>query len=137
MLGQLTAVEKVWAFLMDMKDRLVLEADLDGHPVVTLPVPRQDVVDYLGIRPDMLRRAIQSLRRQGAIELVTPSRIKLLSEAPLVWSATSRLNQSEYEVLQRRLTVLRHVQPVEAVGGGVLSPTSQSSLTPSARRRGF
>jgi CRP/FNR family nitrogen fixation transcriptional regulator len=90
MLGLLTAVEKVWAFLMEMKDRLVLEGDLDGRPVVTIPIESEDIVDYLSMKPEMFRRSIQSLRRQGAIELVTPRRIKLLGETPFVLSATSR-----------------------------------------------
>jgi CRP-like cAMP-binding protein len=88
MLCLLTAVEKVWAFLMEMKDRVVLDADLDGRPVVTIPIESKDIADYLSIRPETLRRSIQALRRQGAIELVTPSRIKLLRETPFVLSAT-------------------------------------------------
>ncbi len=125
-LGLLTAVERVWDFLMEMKDRLVLDADLDGHPVVTIPIESKDIVDYLGIKPEILRRSIQSLRQQGAIELVAPGRIKLLGETPFVLSATSRptgLNMRQNFFKAARPSFRRDL-PAQVARGGAQRPST-------------
>jgi CRP/FNR family transcriptional regulator, nitrogen fixation regulation protein len=64
-LGRVTAIEKVGAFLLEMMTRC------SGHNrrVVNLPMSRYDIADYLTISVETVSRALTQLKRSGVIRL--------------------------------------------------------------------
>lgn len=62
LLGRATACERVARFLLDMADRF--RGDL-----VTLPMSRQDMADYLGLTIETVSRMLGRLQADGAVEL--------------------------------------------------------------------
>jgi CRP/FNR family transcriptional regulator, nitrogen fixation regulation protein len=64
-LGRVTAIEKVGAFLLEMMTRC------SGHNrrVVNLPMSRYDIADYLTISVETVSRALTELKNSGAIQL--------------------------------------------------------------------
>jgi CRP-like cAMP-binding protein len=72
-LGRVTAIEKVAAFLIEMKER-----SSDGDPqVVTLLMSRYDIADYLAISVETVSRALTELSRCGAIEFAGKHCVRL------------------------------------------------------------
>jgi len=65
-----TAQERVAGFLLDMAARSAGET-------IDLPMPRQDIADYLGLTIETVSRTLTSLEQQGAIELPNCHRIVL------------------------------------------------------------
>jgi CRP/FNR family nitrogen fixation transcriptional regulator len=61
LLGRSTACEKVARFLMDIADRFRGE-------LVTLPMSRQDMADYLGLTIETISRMLGRLQADGVIE---------------------------------------------------------------------
>lgn len=61
LLGRATAFEKVARFLMDIADRFRGE-------LVTLPMSRQDMADYLGLTIETISRMLGRLQADGVIE---------------------------------------------------------------------
>ena len=62
LLGRATACERVARFLLDMADRF--RGDL-----VTLPMSRQDMADYLGLTIETVSRMLGRLQADGIVEL--------------------------------------------------------------------
>jgi CRP/FNR family nitrogen fixation transcriptional regulator len=63
LLGRKNAQERIAAFLIDMMDRLSRRGDLD------LPMPRQDIADYLGLTIETVSRTLTQLERDGFIAI--------------------------------------------------------------------
>lgn len=63
LLGRATACERVARFLLDMADRF--RGDL-----VTLPMSRQDMADYLGLTIETISRMLGRLQADGVVEFV-------------------------------------------------------------------
>jgi CRP/FNR family transcriptional regulator, nitrogen fixation regulation protein len=61
LLGRKDALEKVAAFLLEMDKRLT------DSGVISLPMTRNDIADYLGLTLETVSRAISRLRRAGAV----------------------------------------------------------------------
>ena len=78
LLGRRRAEERVAAFLIGMRQRMVLL----GRSAVTLPLPmsRQDIADYLGLTIETVSRTFTRLAREKAIVIV-PDGVRLL-DAP-------------------------------------------------------
>lgn len=79
LLGRKTAQERVATFLVEMDARL-------GHPqLMTLPMSRRDIADYLGLTLETVSRALSGLREQNLLrfEGTTQRRIELLRRQEL------------------------------------------------------
>jgi CRP/FNR family transcriptional regulator, nitrogen fixation regulation protein len=76
-----SAQERVAGFLLEMSDRLAFDNAIE------LPMPRQDIADYLGLTIETVSRTLTSLESAAAIEVTTARRIRLRNR-----SALSRMN---------------------------------------------
>ena len=77
-----TGQQRIACFLLEMSRRL-RQAD-----VLELPMPRQDIADYLGLTIETVSRMITQLEARGTIKLPTSRRIVLRDVAAL-----ERLNE--------------------------------------------
>jgi CRP-like cAMP-binding protein len=77
LLGRQTALERVAAFLVEMAEH----AHATG--VVTLPMSRQDIADYLGLTIETVSRTLTQLTEDGTIEIPTARTIKLRNPSVL------------------------------------------------------
>ncbi len=73
--GRMNAVEKVGAFLIEMAER----APHDLGDRIALPLSRYEIADYLGLSMETVSRSISELKRQEAISLHGPHRVKVLN----------------------------------------------------------
>ncbi|HUW80893.1 MAG TPA: helix-turn-helix domain-containing protein [Acidocella sp.] len=71
LLGSLSAIEKIAAFLVEWSDR---SAD---KSLVTLVMTRQDIADYLGLTVETVSRSLTQLRQDGLIEFLSPRQLRL------------------------------------------------------------
>lgn len=71
-LGCQSALERVSSFLLDMARR-----NASGDRIVTLPMSRQDIADYLGLTIETVSRTITQLTERGAIEVPSSRTIVL------------------------------------------------------------
>jgi CRP-like cAMP-binding protein len=72
-LGRVTAAQKVLAFLVEMSVR---SFSVD-RSIVTLPMARDDIADYLAISAETVSRALSELKRTRAITLIGIRQIKI------------------------------------------------------------
>ena len=72
-----TAQERVVGFLLEMAGRT------PAADTVELPMPRQDIADYLGLTIETVSRTLTMLENDGAIELPTSRRVTLRKRAAL------------------------------------------------------
>jgi CRP/FNR family transcriptional regulator, anaerobic regulatory protein len=75
LLGRRSAEEKVAAFLISWRDRLVQTRG--PSKTVLLPMSRQDIADYLGLTIETVSRTFTKLERDGVIEIM-PASVRLL-----------------------------------------------------------
>lgn len=73
-MGRVTSVEKVGAFLMEMAERCFDRRD----QTVVLPMSRYDIADYLGLSVETVSRALTRLRLERTIRFVDKHRISIL-----------------------------------------------------------
>jgi CRP/FNR family nitrogen fixation transcriptional regulator len=77
LLGRKNAQERIAAFLLDMAARLSRSGDME------LPMPRQDIADYLGLTIETVSRTLTQLERDGLIDIPVARRIVLRDRAAL------------------------------------------------------
>lgn len=70
LLGRATAYEKVAQFLFDIADRFRDE-------LVSLPMSRQDMADYLGLTIETISRMLGRLQAEGVVEFVGTRRFRI------------------------------------------------------------
>jgi CRP-like cAMP-binding protein len=71
------AQQRVASFLLEMAERLA------GAETIELPMPRQDIADYLGLTIETVSRTLTQLETEAAIALPTSRRIVLRNRAAL------------------------------------------------------
>ncbi|HXI87105.1 MAG TPA: Crp/Fnr family transcriptional regulator [Parvularculaceae bacterium] len=70
LLGKKTAEERVESFLR-LVAKSIGKEEGDNEIQAPLPMPRQDIADYLGLRLETLSRALATLKKKGAIRDVS------------------------------------------------------------------
>ena len=77
LLGRKNAQERIAAFLLDMAARLSRSGDME------LPMPRQDIADYLGLTIETVSRTLTQLERDGLIGIPASRKIVFRNRAAL------------------------------------------------------
>jgi CRP-like cAMP-binding protein len=90
MLGRRTAAERVALFLLEMHQRLASGA---RRAVITLPLARTEIGDYLGLTMETVSRTIGGFHRAGMITLLSCQRLSIDDPAALL--ATAGVNHTE------------------------------------------
>jgi CRP/FNR family transcriptional regulator, nitrogen fixation regulation protein len=70
-LGQMTALERVANFLLELSERR------DTRRVLDVPMSRNDIADYLGLTIETVCRVLSAFKRAGTIAIPNPHRIEL------------------------------------------------------------
>ena len=80
LLGRKNSRERVAAFLLEMNGRL------SAAGVMTLPMNRRDIADYLGITLETVSRALSEFHRKGYLKFLDPMQrqIVVLNAAGLI-----------------------------------------------------
>jgi len=81
MLGRKSAHEKVSSFLTVLLDRVGEKGE--GCAVFSIPMPRSDIADFLGLTIETVSRTLTKLRKEGVIDLPNPHQVKVLKLAAL------------------------------------------------------
>jgi CRP-like cAMP-binding protein len=77
--GKVTAVEKVGAFLLEMMARLPKE----NEDEFILPVSRYDIADYLALSVETVSRVLSDLKGRGIISFVGTRQVKIIDKHAL------------------------------------------------------
>jgi CRP/FNR family nitrogen fixation transcriptional regulator len=77
--GRLTATEKVGGFLLAMSGRL----SVGPADVVSLPISRYDIADYLAISVETVSRSLTELTRRGVIAFTGTRRVRIIDRNSL------------------------------------------------------
>ncbi|MCB1491673.1 MAG: Crp/Fnr family transcriptional regulator [Rhodobiaceae bacterium] len=82
-----TTMERVAALLYTLARRSTnqtcSEREATPHPIISIPISRQDVAAYLGTTRETLSRNIQTLVRKGVVNMLDPNHLELVDEAAL------------------------------------------------------
>lgn len=93
-----TSVQRLTTFLYILYQRLPNQSGNvlggNGNPVITLPMGRRDVADYLGFTPETLSRNLRSLARKEVINIIEPNRFEVLDVARLIHYADGVLGEA-------------------------------------------
>ena len=107
LLGRQTASEKVAAFLCEMDSRL------SNSAVMTLPMYRRDIADYLGLSLETVSRALSMLRDRGILSFKnqTQREIVVLDRSKLAQLANQPARRDPAFVAKTRLSRQRRALP--------------------------
>lgn len=76
-LGRQNAIERMAAFILDVAERQ------DADRIVSLPMQRADIADYLGLTFETVSRILRKLKDSGIIRLPTVKQIEILKPEAL------------------------------------------------------
>lgn len=85
-LGQRSARERVAWFLLSLRDRQKKAGS--ATDVVKLPMPRQDIADFLGLTIETVSRTLTVLARENVI-MISPKKVRFIDERQLTKLAVS------------------------------------------------
>ena len=107
LLGRQTASEKVAALLCEMDSRL------SNSAVMTLPMYRRDIADYLGLSLETVSRALSMLRDRGILSFKnqTQREIVVLDRSKLAQLANQPARRDPAFVAKTRLSRQRRALP--------------------------
>jgi CRP/FNR family transcriptional regulator, nitrogen fixation regulation protein len=77
LLGRMTATERVASFLLDTSEKL------DARWMLDLPMSRNDIADYLGLRIETVCRTLTAFKRAGTIGIPNAHQIELCDRRAL------------------------------------------------------
>ena len=80
LLGKKSAEERVLSFIY-LVDKAIGEDEGSDSRRVPLPMPRQDIADYLGLRLETLSRTLTALKRDGRLLELTRHEVVILAQA--------------------------------------------------------
>jgi len=72
LLGQMTASERLAAFLLDLRDRQ------DAGSFVDLPMKRNDIADYLGLTFETVSRVLRGFKEARMIRVPSASQVEIV-----------------------------------------------------------
>jgi CRP-like cAMP-binding protein len=72
--GRVTALEKVAAFLLEMGERLPLEA----ADRIALPISRADIAEFLAISAETVSRSLSGLKQRGLIRFSSTRHVRIV-----------------------------------------------------------
>jgi CRP/FNR family transcriptional regulator len=78
LLGRKTAAERVASFLLMLASRADAEGEAEAGDEVVLPMSRNDIADYLGLRIETVSRELSALKAARLIQLTGTHRIRLV-----------------------------------------------------------
>jgi CRP-like cAMP-binding protein len=87
--GRVTALEKVGAFLIEMGAR----QSSRSNDRVVLPISRYDMADYLGLSVETVSRSLTHFKQQGVIKLFGPRSVWIVDRVAL--ECSERATQDE------------------------------------------
>lgn len=90
-IGRVTALEKVGAFLLSLDGRF---SDRRGQ--VDLPISRYDIADYLAVSVETVCRSITDLQQRGIIALAGKRTVKILNRDALEDRCSERIDSSRH-----------------------------------------
>jgi CRP/FNR family nitrogen fixation transcriptional regulator len=100
-LGRVTALEKVGAFLLEISGRL----SADSTDRFLLPISRYDIADYLAISVETVSRSLTDLKQRGLIALTGSRGVRIINrEALEEWSPS----QAQFGTAARSATRGQH-----------------------------
>jgi CRP/FNR family nitrogen fixation transcriptional regulator len=88
-IGRVTALEKVGAFLLSLDGR-----GSDRRGQVELPISRYDIADYLAVSVETVCRSITDLQQRGVIALAGKRTVKILNRGALEDGGGERMHSS-------------------------------------------
>ena len=110
-LGRITAVEKVGAFLLDLAERLV-DQELQS---VALPMSRYDMAEFLSLSVETVSRALSELKYRGLIRFAGTRYITIVDREAL----------EHRPVHERKPVYTWHCQPKCETGTSLQSRTAE------------
>jgi CRP/FNR family nitrogen fixation transcriptional regulator len=100
-LGRITALEKVGAFLLELSARL----STDSADRVLLPISRYDIADYLAISVETVSRSLTDLRQRGVIALHGAREVRIINRGALEEPSS---NHAKFGAAARRAARAQH-----------------------------
>ena len=85
LLARKTAEERVASFLLKVARRATADGSISTD--LTLPMPRLDIADYLGLTIETVSRLISKFKASGMIALLSPSKVALVDIERLAQTA--------------------------------------------------
>lgn len=83
LLGRKTAAERVASFLLMLAGRLDVEGGLTDDGEILLPMSRNDIADYLGLRIETVSRELSALKAARLIQLTGTHKVRLIARDQL------------------------------------------------------